>query len=181
VVLQTTNGYTRSPIALEAAFDLILRHLHRNGIKWPVEKRITVSALLADRATAALLLPGRFLPTPTGEILDLIDCVELSQTVQSDATVADPVKIDENPPVLDDIALEEVDSVSVVGVDGGSEADPSLDDPAEQSQIPSPDTAGASPLSIPVSVVVDKCLESLPPSTKKDRKRAAQQARRRCR
>jgi len=76
VVLQTTNGYTRSPIALEAAFELILRHLHRNGIKWPVERRITASALLADRATAALLLPGRFLPTPMGEVLDLIDCVE---------------------------------------------------------------------------------------------------------
>ena len=70
VVLQTEEGYLRAPAMLEAAFELCLRHLH--GRITPLTcQSITAQALLANRAVEALRLPGRYVPTSEGEVLDM--------------------------------------------------------------------------------------------------------------
>ena len=70
VVLQTEEGYLRAPAMLEAAFELCLRHLH--GRRTPLNcQSITAQALLANRAVEALRLPGRYVPTSEGEMIDM--------------------------------------------------------------------------------------------------------------
>ena len=70
VVLQTEEGYLRAPAMLEAAFELCLRHLH--GRVTPLTcQSITAQALLANRAVEALRLPGRYVPTSGGEVIDM--------------------------------------------------------------------------------------------------------------
>ena len=70
VVLQTEEGYLRAPAMLEAAFELCLRHLH--GRRTPLNcQSITAQALLANRAVEALRLPGRYVPTSGGEVIDM--------------------------------------------------------------------------------------------------------------
>jgi hypothetical protein len=72
VVLQLTDGYLRAPVLLEGALELCLRHLHRSRERSPAHAmKMTVQALLADRATAALKLPGRYVPTVDGLVVDL--------------------------------------------------------------------------------------------------------------
>ena len=70
VVLQTEDAYVRPPRHLEAAFELCLRHLHGRREKMS-DTTMTVNALLSNRAVAALRLPGRFVPTADGAILDM--------------------------------------------------------------------------------------------------------------
>ena len=70
VVLQTEEGYTRAPAMMEAAFELCLRHLH--GQVTPLTcQSITAQALLANRAVEALRLPGRYVPTSKGDVIDM--------------------------------------------------------------------------------------------------------------
>ena len=49
VVLQTRDEYLRAPAHMEAAFELCLRHLHRQGSPWPNPGCVTTQALLANR------------------------------------------------------------------------------------------------------------------------------------
>jgi hypothetical protein len=173
VVLCTTEGYIRAPIALEAAFEVILRHLHHSDTKWPVDRSMTASALLTDRSTAALLLPGRYIPTLTGEVLDML---------QLDNLPVDPVERVEILPACD-ITQVEVEVASFDRVEWSDDGEsrytnpPSarLDTPTSQilSHVVDP------PLSVPVSAVVHHCAGQPRPSTKKERRRSAQQARRR--
>ena len=72
VVLQT-NEYLRAPAPTEACFELCLRHLNRLQIPWPAEDSITVPMLLANRATQALKLPNRFVPTADGDVLGMCE------------------------------------------------------------------------------------------------------------
>ena len=71
VVLQTLDDFMRAPAPTEACFELSLRHLSRLEVPWPAEECITVSTLLANRAAEALKLPGRFVPTAEGAVLDM--------------------------------------------------------------------------------------------------------------
>ena len=73
VVLQTLHEYLRAPAHTEACFELCLRHLNRLEVPWPVEESVTVPTLLANRATQALKLPHRFVPTEAGDVLDLCE------------------------------------------------------------------------------------------------------------
>ena len=73
VVLQTTHEYLRAPAHTEACFELCLRHLNRLQVPWPAEDSITVPTLLANRATQALKLPNRFVPSADGDVLDLCE------------------------------------------------------------------------------------------------------------
>ena len=70
VVLQTSTEYLRSPPYMEAAFELCLRHLHKVDVPRPKDRNLTLQALLADRAKAALKLPGRYIPTAEGFVID---------------------------------------------------------------------------------------------------------------
>ena len=70
VVLQTSTEYLRSPPYMEAAFELCLRHLHKVDAPRPKDRNLTSQALLADRAKAALKLPGRYIPTAEGFVID---------------------------------------------------------------------------------------------------------------
>ena len=70
VVLQTEDAYVRPPRHLEAAFELCLRHLHGRREKMS-DTTMTVNALLSNRAIEALRLPGRYVPTTDGAILDM--------------------------------------------------------------------------------------------------------------
>ena len=70
VVLQTSTEYLRSPPYMEAAFELCLRHLHKVDVPRPKDRNLTLQALLADRARAALKLPGRYIPTAEGTVID---------------------------------------------------------------------------------------------------------------
>ena len=70
VVLQTEDAYLRPPRHLEAAFELCLRHLHGRREKMS-DTTMTVNALLSNRSVEALRLPGRFVPTADGAILDM--------------------------------------------------------------------------------------------------------------
>ena len=71
VIVQTAHEYLRAPAHTEACFELCLRHLNRLQVPWPAQDSITVTALLANRATEALKLPNRFVPTANGNVLDL--------------------------------------------------------------------------------------------------------------
>jgi hypothetical protein len=84
VVLQTTDGYLRAPAHMEAAFELCLRHLHRKRAPGPDKERVTAQALLANRAVEALKLPGMYVPTVEGKVIDLeptgqTDCEALNR------------------------------------------------------------------------------------------------------
>ena len=70
VVLQTSTEYLRSPPYMEAALELCLRHLHKVDAPRPKDRNLTAQALLADRAKAALKLPGRYIPTAEGFVID---------------------------------------------------------------------------------------------------------------
>ena len=70
VVLQTSTGFLRSPTFMEAALELCLRHLHKVDAPKPKDCYMTLQALLADRAKAALRLPGRYIPTADGTVID---------------------------------------------------------------------------------------------------------------
>ena len=50
-----------------------LRHLNRLEVPWPADECITVPMLLANRAMEALKLPGRFMPTADGAVLDMCE------------------------------------------------------------------------------------------------------------
>ena len=185
VVLSTSIGYVRAPIALEAAYEVILRHLHGSDTRWPVDRSITASVLLADRATAALLLPGRYIPTLAGEVVDLMDQAESLQPAQPrKPDVVDPVKMDANLVTTPDIILEDAELASIDGVGGADDCDsmcagpPSVDFDELQPPIPSPDTNRITP-PVQASVAEDNCADSQRPSTKKERRLSAQQARRR--
>ena len=92
VVLQLTDGYLRAPVFMEATFELCLRHLHRSSERSPVhDRKMTVQALLADRATAALKLPGRYVPTVDGLVVDL--AAVPGSTAPSDASESDDESI----------------------------------------------------------------------------------------
>jgi hypothetical protein len=69
VVMQTSDGYFRAPVHMEAAFELCLRHLHRMSAPWPDSTETTPQGLLANRAMEALKLPGRFVPTAEGKVI----------------------------------------------------------------------------------------------------------------
>jgi hypothetical protein len=173
VVLCTTGGYIRAPIALEAAFEVILRHLHRSDTKWPADLSMTASALLADRSTAALLLPGRYVPTSTGEVLDML---------QLDTLPVDPVEMVEILPACDTTQVE-VDVASFDRVDEVNDGESMYTNPTS-ARLDTPTSQILShvvdpPLSVPVSAVVHHCAGQPRPSTKKERRRSAQQARRR--
>ena len=73
VVLHAWHEYLRAPAQTEACFELCLRHLNRLEVPWPVEESITVPTLLANRATQALKLPNRFVPTADGDVLDMCE------------------------------------------------------------------------------------------------------------
>ena len=70
VLLQTDDGYFRPPVHLEAAFELCLRHLHGHTSLIQSDA-LTVNSLLANRALTALKLPGRYVPTAGGNVLDM--------------------------------------------------------------------------------------------------------------
>ena len=70
VALQTSAGFLRPPTYMEAAFELCLRHLHGLDVPGPSNCVMTVQRLLADRATEALKLPGRYIPTAEGAVID---------------------------------------------------------------------------------------------------------------
>ena len=70
VVLQTSTGFLRSPTFMEAALELCLRHLHKVDAPKPKDCYMTLQALLADRAKAALQLPGRYIPMADGTVID---------------------------------------------------------------------------------------------------------------
>jgi len=170
VILSTSEGYVRAPIALEAAFEIILRHLHHSDTKWPVDRSITANALLTDRSIAALLLPGRYVPTSTGEVLDML---------QRDTPQVDPVEEVESLPARD-ITQEHPDVASFDGVDAMDDGESThVNTPIELDGIPlhtaSPDNHE------PVQSTVDSGTGPQHPSTKKERRRSAQQARRRIR
>ncbi len=71
VLLQTEHEYLRAPALTEACFELCLRHLNRLQVPWPAQESATVMTLLANRATEALKLPNRFVPTADGNVVDL--------------------------------------------------------------------------------------------------------------
>ena len=73
VVLETSQEYLRAPALTEACFELCLRHLNRLEVPWPADECITVPTLLANRAMEALKLPGRFMPTADGAVLDMCE------------------------------------------------------------------------------------------------------------
>ena len=73
VVLETSQEYLRAPALTEACFELCLRHLNRLEVPWPADECITVPTLLANRAMQALKLPGRFVPTADGAVLDMCE------------------------------------------------------------------------------------------------------------
>ena len=73
VVLQTETEYLRAPAQTEACFELCLGHLNRLQVPWPASENLTVMTLLANRATEALRLPNRFVPTAEGIVLDMCE------------------------------------------------------------------------------------------------------------
>ncbi len=85
VVLQTQDGYLRAPAYMEAMFELCLRHLHHSNTPLPSQGSLTPQALLVNRATEALKLPGRYVPTVEGKVIDMelteqADCHAASHT-----------------------------------------------------------------------------------------------------
>jgi len=168
VVLSTSEGYVRAPIALEAAYEVILRHLHHSDTEWPVDRSMTASALLTDRSTAALLLPGRYVPTSTGEVLDM---------QQLDTPPADPVEVVEIIPACD-TTQEHTDVASFDGVDEMNDGESMRKNtPIELDEVPLHTTVPDN--HEPVPLTVDSGTGPQRPSTKKERRRSAQQARRR--
>ena len=73
VVLETADGqYLRCPPKYEASFELCLRHLHKRHT--PLDgAACNIGALLVNRATEALKLPGRYVPLADGSVEDLGD------------------------------------------------------------------------------------------------------------
>lgn len=69
VVLQTQDKYLRAPAYMEAAFELCLRHLHGSYIPGP--DKLSPQAMLATCAVEAMKLPGRYLPTIEGNVIDM--------------------------------------------------------------------------------------------------------------
>ena len=72
VVLETSSHEClRAPAHFEASFEFCLRHLNHMDVPWPDEECVTIPTLLAKRATQALKLPGRFVPTAEGTVMDM--------------------------------------------------------------------------------------------------------------
>ena len=86
LVLQTSTGFLRSPTFMEAALELCLRHLHKVDAPKPKDCYMTLQALLADRAKAALQLPGRYIPMADGTVIDA------APAWQKDATPTVPLE-----------------------------------------------------------------------------------------
>ena len=75
IVLQTVSGYMLPPKAMEPIFELCLRHLHGRVTPLPDGVEVlTVQALLTNRALEALKLPGRYVPTADGDVVDTAHC-----------------------------------------------------------------------------------------------------------
>ena len=92
VVLQTETEYLRAPAQTEACFELCLRHLNRLQVPWPASENLTVMTLLANRATEALRLPNRFVPTAEGNVLDM--CEHNSQAPPSPVCAKEDMRED---------------------------------------------------------------------------------------
>ena len=168
VVLCTSEGHVRAPIAIEAAFEIMLRHLHCSETKWPVDRSMTASALLTDRSTAALLLPGRYVPTLTSEVLDML---------QLDPLPVDPVEMVEILPACD-TTVEHTDVASFGGVDEVNDGDSTYANPPSELD----DVSLSTPFHDnhePVPLTASNGTGSQRPSTKQERRRSSQQARRR--
>ena len=90
VVLQTSTGYLRSPTFIEPALELCLRHLHKAEAPKPKNCYMTTQALLADRAKAALQLPGRYIPMADGTVIDATPGHNEATPTALDATEGSP-------------------------------------------------------------------------------------------
>ena len=100
VVLQTSTEYLRSPPYMEAAFELCLRHLHKVDAPRPKDRNLTAQALLADRAKAALKLPGRYIPTAEGAVIDTAPQSSYEDEAQPESLVLTPMScVVESPPL----------------------------------------------------------------------------------
>ena len=107
VVLQTSTGYLRSPTFMEPALELCLRHLHKVDAPKPKDCYMTLQALLADRAKAALRLPGRYIPTADGTVIDAAPATALDATAGSSELPRTPGNTEtslESPRLSDDAA-----------------------------------------------------------------------------
>jgi hypothetical protein len=179
-VLELENCcYVRVPANLEAAFELTLRHLNQLRSPWPVLKTMTIQNFLADRATAALKLPGCYVPSTTGEIMKLTEPFEqpLGITVLS---AREPASV-ANPVISPCIIIQNAENAPIGGCeseeDHSTDAAASVNPPEPQSELPQPLDDD---LTIPVApnagfgppMVVSR------PTTKRERRRASQQARR---
>ena len=169
VVLSTSEGYVRAPIALEAAYEVILRHLHHSDTEWPVDRSMTASALLTDRSIAALLLPGRYVPTSTGEVLDML---------QRDTPMVDPVERVESLPACD-TTQEHTDAAPLDGVDAMNDGESMRVNTSRVELDEAPLHASAPDNREPMPSTEGNGVGQQRPSTKKERRRSAQQARRR--
>ena len=172
VVLLTEAGcYLRVPASLEAAFELCLHKLNGKHSQWPAAKTMTLLALLANRATEALKLPGCYIPTP-----GVLELTPLPQEI-APQTVTDPGNTDDIP-VSPASTIQHAEEAPIEGC-GTDDCDHTTTHRTEQSEIHTPERAAASPLPLQMSEIGCKCLDSRPPISKKERKRASQQARRR--
>ena len=183
VVLELENCcYVRVPANLEAAFELTLRHLNQKRDPWPVTKTMTIQNFLADRATEALKLPGCFIPTTTGEILKLDEPTEPSLPLEIDVLSTPEHANMANPVISPDIGSQNADNNPIGGCE--SEEDYNTDIAASinavepQSELPHLiDDATVLPTAPNVGLGQQNVVPR-PTNSKRDRRRASQQARR---
>ena len=70
IVLDCDGMFFKTPSAMyDASFELCLRHLHMQTV--PLHEACNVQQLLENRATHALKLPGRYVPTTDGSVSTL--------------------------------------------------------------------------------------------------------------
>ncbi len=193
VVLQTRDGYWRAPAYMEAMFELCLRHLHRSDIPWPDQGHLTPQAVLTNRAMEALRLPGRYLPTVEGKVIDMEPTLSRDKdepNQDAKALLADQSDTEQST----ETPAESVDDLDVAALPNAEaeqcvEPPPACEDQAStmnQGQLAAPlalsDTE-SEPIAGEVlgSTEVDTAFVAERPSTlsKKARRRAAQKARRR--
>ena len=134
VILQTAEGYQRAPSQMEAAFELCLRHLH--GRVTPLAgSGITPQALLANRAMEALRLPGRYIPTPAGQVTDMATVTATNESMAEPPASKPPIPMEaaiprEAPPELHEAAGKPHDEETVDEAckDEGAADEPSQDE-----------------------------------------------------
>ena len=182
VVLELENCcYVRVPANLEAAFELTLRHLNQLRSPWPVLKTMTIQNFLADRATEALKLPGCYIPSTTGEIMKLTEPTDQSLPFEIDVLSTPEHTNVANPVISPDIVIQNAENAPIGGCeseeDHSTDTAASVNPPEPQSELPQPiDDALTLPIAPNVGLVQQNVVSR--PTTKRERRRASQQARR---